>query len=193
MNLVSVPFRQIIFWLVVFAFAWLAMMAVHELGHVLHAWESGGTVVRVVLHPLEISRTDVAPNPHPLWVAWGGALWGTLIPLALWGLARRYCRKVAYLATFLAGYCCLANGLYLAVGSLSGVGDAGDLLRHGAARWQLLLFGLPTSLLGLWLWNGLGPQFGLGPNRQQIETPMVITLTAALSLLVVLELLLSPR
>lgn len=48
-----------------FGLSWLAMMAVHELGHVLHAVASGGTVVGVVLNPLEISRTDVSPNPHP--------------------------------------------------------------------------------------------------------------------------------
>ena len=50
------------------ALSWLAMMIVHEFGHVLHAWFSGANVVKVVLHPLAISRTDVAPNPHPLFV-----------------------------------------------------------------------------------------------------------------------------
>jgi hypothetical protein len=47
------------------AFSWLAMQAVHELGHIFHAWLSGGTVTAVILHPLEISRTDVSPDPHP--------------------------------------------------------------------------------------------------------------------------------
>jgi hypothetical protein len=70
------------------AFSWLAMQAVHELGHVLHAGLSGGAVERVVLHPLDISRTDVSPNPHPLFVAWGGAAWGCSIPLALWAAVR---------------------------------------------------------------------------------------------------------
>src|SRR5207249_4106234 len=37
---------------------WLGMMAVHEFGHVLGLWCIGGTVARVVLHPLTISRTD---------------------------------------------------------------------------------------------------------------------------------------
>jgi hypothetical protein len=40
---------------------WLAMMTVHEFGHVLAAWGTGGTVTRVVLHPFAISRTDVSP------------------------------------------------------------------------------------------------------------------------------------
>ena len=50
------------------------MEAVHELGHVLAAWATGGLVTDVVLHPLTISRTDVRPNPRPLAVAWGGAV-----------------------------------------------------------------------------------------------------------------------
>ena len=39
--------------------SWLLMQAVHELGHAIGAWISGGHVERVVLHPLTISRTDV--------------------------------------------------------------------------------------------------------------------------------------
>jgi hypothetical protein len=61
--------------------SWLAMMAIHELGHVLHAWLSGGTVSLVYLRPFEFSRTDLSVNPHPQFVAWGGPLWGCVIPL----------------------------------------------------------------------------------------------------------------
>jgi hypothetical protein len=72
--------------------AWFAMQAVHECGHVLAAWLTGGTVQRVVLHPLSISRTDVSPNPHPLAVAWAGPIFGAAAPLALrrrWRCLRR--------------------------------------------------------------------------------------------------------
>lgn len=172
--------------------SWLAMMAVHELGHVLHALASGGRVERVVLHPLSISRTDVSPNPRPQFVAWGGAIWGTLIPLALLGVVRFTARKCTYLAAFFAGFCCLANGLYLAVGSFGGVGDAGDLLRYGAAHWQLWLFGVPVSVFGLWLWNGLGPHFGLGRARGEVDRSATIMLGATFTLIVILELALSP-
>ena len=40
--------------------SWLGMQAVHESGHVIGAWMTGGRVERVVLHPLTISRTDLA-------------------------------------------------------------------------------------------------------------------------------------
>src|SRR5262249_32932220 len=100
------------------------MMAVHEFGHVLNAMLSGGRVERVLLHLLAIARTDVSANPHPQFVAWGGAIWGTAIPLVLLAIVRIAARQYAYLAAFFAGFCCLANGLYLGAGSFGGVGDA---------------------------------------------------------------------
>lgn len=42
------------------------MQAIHECGHVLGAWLTGGQVARVVLNPLTLSRTDLAENPRPL-------------------------------------------------------------------------------------------------------------------------------
>lgn len=183
--------RQALLIFFLFGLSCLAMMALHEFGHVMHAKLSGGIVERVVLNPFEISRTDVSPNPHPLFVAWGGALWGTIIPLGLAVVVRYAARQYTYLAAFFAGFCCLANGLYLAVGSFGGVGDAGDLLRHGAARWQLWLFGVPCSVLGLWLWNGLGTQFGLGLAKGQVDSRVLICVGLAFATIVLLEILLS--
>ncbi len=56
-------FHQLMFVVSILVLNWLARMAVHELGHVIGAIGSGGSVSRVVLHPLTISRTDVSPNP----------------------------------------------------------------------------------------------------------------------------------
>jgi hypothetical protein len=62
--------------------SWLGMQLVHELGHVMAAYATGGSVERVVLHPLELSRTDLARNPRPLAVASAGPLGGA--GLFLW-------------------------------------------------------------------------------------------------------------
>ncbi len=150
--------------------SWLAMTAVHELGHVLSAWLSGGVVTRVVLHPLEFSRTDVSPNPHPLRVAWGGPMWGTLVPLAVYVAVRFAARPYAYLAAFLAGFCLIANGAYLAVDSFFPAGDdAGVILHHGGAQWQLVGFGVPCVAAGLYLFDGLGSKFGLGSAAGKVD------------------------
>jgi hypothetical protein len=180
---------QVLLIVSVLGLSWLGMMAVHELGHVFNAWLSGGQVVHLVLYPLAISRTDVAPNPHPQFVAWGGAMLGTAAPLVLLVIGRLANFRYSYLLAFFAGFCCLANGLYLAVGSFAGIGDAGDLLRHGAAQWELLLFGIPFSLLGLWLWNGLGPNFGFG-TQGKVDRSAAVCLAVAFLVVFGIELLL---
>jgi hypothetical protein len=141
---------------------WLPLQAVHELGHVLAAWGAGGTVQRVVLHPLAISRTEVSPNPAPLIVAWAGPLVGVAIPLALAGLARWAAPSLRPYADFFAGFCLIANGAYIGLGALAHIGDAGDILRHGAPTWQLLAFGALTLPAGLWFWHCASYAFGFG-------------------------------
>jgi hypothetical protein len=75
--------RRLLTYAILIYLSWLAMQAVHELGHILAAWLTGGTVERVILEPLAISRTDVSPNPSPLAVAWAGPLVGVALPLFL--------------------------------------------------------------------------------------------------------------
>jgi hypothetical protein len=167
---------------------WLGMQAVHEFGHVLGARLSGGTVERVVLHPLTISRTDLGRNPHPQFVAWAGPAGGVLLPLVAWGLARAAGLPGTYLLRFFAGFCCLANGAYLGVGVFDRVGDAGDLLRHGTAPWELGLFGAGTAPLGLWLWHGQGPHFGLGQAAAPVRPAAAWAVLGLLVGVVLLEL-----
>ncbi len=149
---------------------WLAMMAVHELGHVLAAYATGGTVTKVVLHPLAISRTDVAPNPQPLAVVWAGPMVGIFLPLLVWILFAISKIQGVTLLRFFSGFCLIANGVYIGIGSFNGIGDAGEMIRHGAPRWLLLLFGAITVPLGLSIWHRLGPQFGFGPSRGQVDS-----------------------
>jgi hypothetical protein len=188
-NLRAFGFWQVLLLVSLAGFSWLAMMVVHEFGHVLHAWLSGGTVERVVLHPLAISRTDVHPNPHPLVVAWGGVIWGCVLPVCLWAVVRFVAPRHAYLAAAFAGFCLIANGAYLGAGAVFPDGDDGGvMLAHGAARWQLFAFAIPAVAAGLWLWNGLGPRFGFG-NAGQVDRKAAIGVAAALVLLVFTELL----
>lgn len=166
---------------------WLGMQAVHEFGHMLHASIGGGTVTRVVLHPLTISRTDVDPNPRPNFVTWGGPLWGSVLPLVAWGIARRTQSRAWPVLAFFAGFCLIANGAYLGCAIWLPVGDAADLLRHGTPLWTLVLFGLISIPIGLRLWNGLGRHFGLGAEAQPVKPATAWTMLAVLAVLVVLE------
>ncbi|HEX4613200.1 MAG TPA: hypothetical protein VH092_33750, partial [Urbifossiella sp.] len=124
---------------------------------------------RVVLHPLTISRTDLADNPSPLLVVWAGPVVGAAAPLVIWAAAAAARLPGAFVPRFFAAFCLLANGLYIAVGSIDRVGDCGEMLRHGSEPWQLWLFGAATAPAGLWLWNGQGPHFGLGPAGGRVS------------------------
>ena len=136
---------------------WLEMMAVHEAGHVAHAWASGGTVSAVRVPLAGFSITEFSTNPRPHFVAWGGPLRGSLLPVAAWAAlaALRFGRAVGA-AQFFAGFCLVANGAYLGVGWLTGAGDAGDLVTYGTPVWVLVVFGLVTGGAGLYLWHLLG-------------------------------------
>jgi hypothetical protein len=168
---------------------WLGMQIVHEVGHVLGAWAGGDEVYRVVLHPLTISRTDTSHERHPLLVVWGGPLLGVLLPvapLAAMGLIRS---RWPYLLRFFAGFCLIANGAYLGIGSFEGVGDAGDLLRYGAPRWALIAFGLICVPAGLSLLHGVGPDFGLGEAKGRIDRRAALGTLGVLLAVVLIEVL----
>lgn len=113
---------------------WLGMQAVHEAGRVLAAWLSGGNVETVVLHPLAISRTDVSFNPHPLIEIWAGAVAGIAAPLVVYLLAWRWQMPGLYLFRFFAGFCLVANGVYIGIDSFGGSGDASELHHYGTPQ-----------------------------------------------------------
>src|SRR3954467_6592498 len=148
---------------------WLGMQAVHELGHVLGASATGGKVSRVVLSPTTISRTDVTNNTRPTIVAWAGTVVGVTLPLLLWCGMQAARRPGAFVLRFFAGFCLIANGLYIGLGSFGPVGDCGELLRHGSAPWQLWLFGAVAAPIGLSLWHNQGPAFGFGTANGQVS------------------------
>ena len=156
-------------------FSWLAMQAVHELGHVIGALVSGGTVSHVVLYPTTISRTDVYPNPHPLVEVWAGPLVGVVLPVVVFLTASLLRAPGLYLFRFFAGFCLVANGVYIGGGAFQGIADAGELLMHGAKHWHLWVFGIATVPLGFYLWNRLGFSFGLGSAQGRVSRAAAIT------------------
>ncbi len=168
--------------------SWLGMQAVHEFGHVVGSWFTGGQVARVVLHPLTISRTDLAENPYPCVVVWAGPLLGCVLPVAAWGAAAGFGWPGAYLLRFFAGFCLIANGAYIAAGSFDRIGDAGVMLRHGSPIWLLWAFGAVAVPPGLALWHQQGKHFGLAPERQNVNPAAAYAVVAILAGLVVLGL-----
>ena len=186
-------FHQLVFVISLLALCWFAMMAFHELGHVIGALITGGTVEQVVLYPLTISRTDVSPNPSPLTVVWFGPIFGCVVPMACSLLVPRRLTSVRNIAVFFAGFCLLANGSYIAFGSLDRVGDCGVMLQNGSPLWTLLLFGAVTIPMGLYVWHRLGSvrQFFADPSI--VDSRVAYALLGALIVLLGFEFAISPR
>lgn len=176
---------QILLIVTFLGFSWLAMQAVHEAGHVLAAQATGGEVIKVALHPLIVSRTDLGFNPHPLAVVWGGPLLGSLLPLLAFALAAVSRIPGVYLFRFFAGICLIANGVYIGAGWLLANGaDPWVMRENGSPAWVLVLFGLLTFPLGLYLWHRQGPHFGLGEAKDNVN-PRAAFISAALFLALV--------
>ncbi|HLQ45821.1 MAG TPA: hypothetical protein VK137_13875, partial [Planctomycetaceae bacterium] len=141
---------------------------------------------------LAISRTDVSNNRNPLIVIWAGPILGVLLPLIVFVVLKRAKWASWPLAKFFGGFCLAANGAYIGCGSFERIGDAGDLLRHGSPAWTLWLFGIVTVPFGFWMWNGLGPFFGMSAAKGEVNRRLAYLSAGLLALTVLAELCLSP-
>jgi hypothetical protein len=108
--------------------SWFAMLYSHELGHIVCGYACGGRLHSADLLPWHLPYSMFEPDPFPLITLWGGPLVGTVAPLVLAMLVRR-----SWL-WFIATFCLLANGMYIAVAWWSGDSflDTTKLLAHGA-------------------------------------------------------------
>jgi hypothetical protein len=175
-------------------FSWLAMQVVHETGHLLAARLTGAEVIKVALHPLIMSRTDVVDGAHPLVVVWAGPLVGSVLPLLLFGLAAGFRSPGTYLFRFFAGFCLVANGVYIGVGHFLADGaDPYVMLENGSPRWLLVLFGAVAFPLGLFLWHRQGTHFGLGNARGNVNLQATCISAALLVALISAELIRNVR
>ena len=150
--------------------SWLGMQIVHELGHVIVVRLTGGEVIKIALYPLIVSRTDLGQNPHPLAVVWGGPIIGSAFPLLAFALAAGLRLPGTYLFRFFAGFCLIANGIYIGVGRFLAEGaDPWVMTTNGSPRWLLVVFGMVTFPVGLFLWHRQGPHFGLGEAKGYVN------------------------
>ncbi len=187
-------FTQILLIVTFICFSWLAMQAVHEGGHVLMARVTGGEVIKVALHPLIVSRTDLGANPHPLAVVWAGPHIGSALPLLFFALATVCRLPGVYLFRFFAGFCLVANGVYIGAGWLLADGaDPWVMRENGSPTWLLVLFGLLTTPFGLYLWHRQGPHFGLGEVRGNVNKRAALTSATLFLALTAVELLRNSR
>lgn len=94
--------------------SWVVMTFTHELGHIIGGWSGGATLLEFDMVPWRLPYSLHNPDPNPRLTLWSGPLFGVVAPLAIAAIIRRP------LAWFVADFCLVANGVYLALAWLSG-------------------------------------------------------------------------
>ena len=169
--------------------SWLGMQICHELGHVIGALLTGADIQRVYLHPLEISRTELLTNPHPLFVVWMGPVIGALLPFFVF-IAAKICQAPKlYMYRFFSGFCLISNGLYIGFGMNLAPLDTGVMIALGVPRLSMTVFGLITVPFGLYLWHDQGRFFGFGASQRKVEKNAVMISVGMLIFIILVEIL----
>lgn len=132
--------RRWLYFAMLLLVSWCVMTFTHEAGHVVSGWACGGTLVEADLLPWHLPHSRFDPDPVPLVTLWGGPVLGVLVPLLV-ALLLRW--KPLW---FVAYFCLLANGCYLACAWLTGEHylDTARLLKHGTHPVALALYCLLT-------------------------------------------------
>lgn len=123
------------------------MTFTHETGHIIGGMLGGATLTDFDLAPWRMPFSLHAPDPHPLLTLWSGPVFGVAVPLAIAATLRlRW-------AWFIADFCLLANGVYLAAAWIAGDRflDTPRLLEAGAHPASIVLYCGATIGLG-YLW-----------------------------------------
>ncbi|MEZ6093088.1 MAG: hypothetical protein R3C03_02450 [Pirellulaceae bacterium] len=133
-------FRAIIrltFWL---GIAWCVMLTTHELGHIVVGLAAGGKLKAFDLRPWSLPYSFFDNNPYPLATLWAGPILGCLVPVAFAALWR------ANVNWFIASFCVLANGAYIAIGWYSGQSelDTSKLFAQGASGVAVIVYCVST-------------------------------------------------
>ena len=120
------------------------MTITHELGHIIGGACCGAMLTDFDLAPWRLPYSLHSPDPHPLVTLWAGPLPGIAVPVLAAILIGRHW------AWFIADFCLIANGCYLALAWLSGDRflDTPRLLSAGAHPATITLYCVSTIGLG---------------------------------------------
>ena len=105
------------------------MTFTHEAGHIVGGWCCGATLTDFDVAPWKLPYSLHSPDPHPLVTLWAGPVLGVCVPVVAALLFRNRW------LSFIADFCVLANGCYLALAWLAGDRflDTPRLLEAGAS------------------------------------------------------------
>ncbi|TWU34142.1 hypothetical protein Q31b_56130 [Novipirellula aureliae] len=89
--------------------SWTVMTLTHEVGHLIGGKLGGAALREFDLAPWRLPYSLHSPDPHPQLTLWAGPLLGVILPLTVAAVVRHWT------VWFIADFCLLANGVYLAL------------------------------------------------------------------------------
>lgn len=124
--------------------SWVVMTFTHEIGHIIGGTCCGGTLRSADLWPWHLPYSLFDPDPFPLITLWAGLLTGVFVPVVLAVLIQREAMW------FIAHFCVLANGTYIATGWIAGDRylDTAKLIEHGASPVTIAIYCATTIICG---------------------------------------------
>ncbi len=136
--------RRIVRFLLLLIATWTVMTFTHEMGHIIGGTCCGGVLKSADLLPWHLPYSIFDPDPFPLVTLWAGLLIGVLVPVVF---AVIFQRDGMW---FIANFCVLANGAYIATAWFSGDRylDTPKLLEHGASPITIAVYCLLTIGFG---------------------------------------------
>ena len=120
------------------------MTFTHEIGHIIGGTCCGGSLKSADLLPWHLPYSIFEPDPFPLVTLWAGLIFGVLAPVAVAIIVQREWMW------FIANFCVLANGAYIATAWFSGDRylDTPKMLEHGASPFMIAVYCLLTIGFG---------------------------------------------
>ncbi len=124
--------------------SWIVMTFTHEMGHIIGGTCCGGTLQSADLMPWRLPYSIFEPDPLPSVTLWAGLILGALIPVVVAMIVPRDW------TWFIANFCVLANGTYIATAWISGDHylDTPKLLEHGSSPISIAVYCVLTIGFG---------------------------------------------
>lgn len=147
-------FRVILFLFGSYALGFNFATVLHEFGHAMAMWTTGGVIERIVLNPFSWSFVCYGSTPkYPILTAVAGVVFGTCSALLLMALVWRYRHHSWAFTLIMTGIAAtMKDGLYAIVDSilLSG-GDLTILIQLGIPKIWIVSIGMMLFLIGIFL------------------------------------------
>lgn len=144
--------------------SWAVMTFTHECGHIVGGMIAGATLTAFDLAPWRMPYSLHSPDPHPLVTLWAGPLLGVAVPLTAAAIIR------SRWAWFIADFCLIANGGYLAIAWLSGDRflDTPRLIAAGAPPASIVVYCILTIGFG-YAWFRSDCTYFLATRTKSVE------------------------